>query len=635
MKNCEKHYKKMTMFWSLVCLCVSDTIIGINDDGSQINCSFSVPFTNRVDPLSFVSSVNMAIENLAISDIYSNNNGGCFHFLNPGWLSPLINVKNMSFRSVNSSVYGGALYFNMVRRFEIIDTSFSMVNASFGGAFVVFNTSMVTIRNIDVVDTKAVNGPGGAAVLENINNTEIIDSRFINGFAKDLGGFIYSKNTSFANIQNSTFSDGNANDGGSLHMNGISVLINSSLIENSRTKYIGGAMFVSGTNFSSTNTRFVNNTALTNGGAIASENFHFHSSGSLFERCSGQNGGAIYHSPIVRITTFIADCNFISCRSSSSGGAIYIRFTNNDYQSRITDSSFYNCTSSGNGGAIYLEASSYTAVILISKVCASQCLINTNANGIFCYSRSSSTSRAALTVETTSVVECGKINTGYACWHMENAVHSFNSLNCSKNTCYSYTAYYSNSHMLSIQFSMLSDNNASSGSIFYMITKSSALSTTLFSNIINNRGTNIHEGNNPNNAISHQNCLFMYNTGTLFSYSSSYPFVRSCYIFHTSGFGNYNNENSIIGSTSSQLITMNLLATFFCPKDESIMGQDIPCPTIPPAPTPINWELHGVNSLPPSPTECSIITNGGMIEMHSFARVLHFLFLSLISFMII
>lgn len=96
------------------------------------------------------------------------------------------------------------------------------------------------------------------------------------------------------------------------------------------------ALFFSGSDASFTNCRFLN--------------------------MRGQRGGAIY---AAKTTLFVGHCIFVNCQAQVNGGAIYIRESNERFESEVANSCFVRTHAGVNGSAIY----SYLSHLSLNQNC--------------------------------------------------------------------------------------------------------------------------------------------------------------------------------------------------------------------------------------------------------------------------
>jgi predicted outer membrane repeat protein len=217
----------------------------------------------------------------------------------------------------------------------IFDASGYTTNSS-GGAILINSGSTVTLTNCSIINSKS-NGSGGA-IYGNGNLT--------------LNNCVISNNYSY-------------DEGGAIRiLSGGNLTVTDSVFENntSGSYCSGGAIDITNSSFSCSNTNFVGNIASMYGGAI-----YFNSSSSYIltiTDCtfsnntskSGYSGGAIYCYGILNCSgsTFTQNSTY-----SSNGGAIFFE---GNFDSTIINNTFAS-NFSYNGGAIFFESQTNTLTI--------------------------------------------------------------------------------------------------------------------------------------------------------------------------------------------------------------------------------------------------------------------------------
>jgi len=250
----------------------------------------------------------------------------------------------------NFAVNGGAIY-NNSGSITIENSSFTNNKAtSTGGA--IFNEAVMTISGNSTFSGNISDVMGGA--ITNSNILTLVDVTIKDNRAGAYGGAMY--NNYSADITNTNFIGNSAVEGGGAIINygGLDIK-DSTFIGNIQTgtHYGGGAIFNYGGTNSLTNTTFKGNSAdLNNGGAI------FNDSGcqttikdSTFggtitgEGNSAINGGAIYNASGL---VSVENTKFINNKASTDGGAIF-----NSANTNLLASTFSGNSATSNGGAIF------------------------------------------------------------------------------------------------------------------------------------------------------------------------------------------------------------------------------------------------------------------------------------------
>ncbi|MBQ6219160.1 MAG: hypothetical protein IJJ47_05460 [Methanosphaera sp.] len=258
-------------------------------------------------------------------------------------------VENSSFSS-NYAYYGGAIYNSGSSNLTLVSTKFNSNKAIFNtytglGGAIMIGTGRASFNNLTFTSNSA--NDGGAIYLKNRNNFTIKKSYFANNSAVSYGGAISASGSiSEVTIINSTFISNSARNGASY------IATNYSITTNIR------------------NSKFSNNIAEKNGGAIFNnyENNKFIIRLSTFnENYAKAHGGAFANTHQDSIINII-NSNFTSNKASYKGGAILN--TGNRSKIHITGSIFdsnYICelkngNEYGAGGAIYLGGQSINLI---------------------------------------------------------------------------------------------------------------------------------------------------------------------------------------------------------------------------------------------------------------------------------
>ena len=184
---------------------------------------------------------------------------------------------------------------------------------------------------------------GASVTLKNI--------KLINGKTTDNGGAIYSQGT--ISIENCTFINNNAKDGGAIYLHNLPGLLTKLNFTDNHATHDGGAIYYHpdaavGDEDGLTNSVFIGNTAGDEGGAL----YLYGNNGNMrnvnFTRnIAANDGGAIM---IIGANWRVYDSTFNNNNATARrGGAIYLE---NSKGSTVSNSKFYNNTAGTNGGAI-------------------------------------------------------------------------------------------------------------------------------------------------------------------------------------------------------------------------------------------------------------------------------------------
>lgn len=75
----------------------------------------------------------------------------------------------------------------------------------------------------------------------------------------------------------------------------------------------------------------------------------------IFSDMTNDRGGCIYAR---KTTLYVNKCVFVNCKARQSGGAIYVRESNEKFNSEISNNVFHSCSAAVNGSSVYIYMSS-------------------------------------------------------------------------------------------------------------------------------------------------------------------------------------------------------------------------------------------------------------------------------------
>jgi hypothetical protein len=290
------------------------------------------------------------------------------------------------------------------------------------------------------------------------------------------------------------------------------------------------------------------------------------------------NGGALYCSTSVQYL-LVESTFFFSCKTSSTGGAIY----------------FYN---TNNGQSV------------LHEVCGYDCCTTSNSDGQFSYVYVQNIASSKNYVNYSSVTRCVNENSSphYTLYHDNGQIY-FPSVNISNNKCYSRSGIYccpsSDSNYVTCSFThtTFADNNAT-GCTCIKVDKYNAKYEMKSCNILRNtqvslgsEGTFFAYGNLPI-----ENCCILENKATYIFYvysSSSTITLTNCTVDSTSNCGSFTIQSTV---TKSFIHALNHLSTRNCHSGYDSAGTLTP---ITPISSSSNKQIHcrtcGYNLYQPSP----------------------------------
>lgn len=267
-------------------------------------------------------------------------------------------INNARFSKNTATDIGGAIY-NNNSNIKISKSTFNNNNTEAGGgAIFSFIDKEIANRSITISNSSFIGNSSevnGGAIYSNMTDLTLSETSFIGNSAKKWGGAMFSDICAHT-ITNATFSENSALDGGAMYNRTGLDFKNTYLLKINKSK-------------------FANNTASENGGAIYNTNYAYPilKDVSFTENKAEKFGGAIFNngwsSPLIDKAIFTK--NF----AKASGGAIYNESTGGEYFSpegiyykifpAISNSQFIKNSTDNNGGAIYNENSKLNLINLV------------------------------------------------------------------------------------------------------------------------------------------------------------------------------------------------------------------------------------------------------------------------------
>ena len=312
----------------------------------------------------------------------------------------------------------------------------------------IYNKNKLNIQNSKFIDsninttvTRAlglIDNDGGTLTIENtiFDNNSLIEttsSSNANGLIYNMGTLILTN----VNVTNNFMK--NPNYGLIRGYTNSQITVNNCIFENNTVEFEGsktaegGVIYISAGSATISNSKFINNTGATTGGAISSSvavtfiNNTFErntasshggamkfASSSIFINNTfkyneaGENGGALYGSSVTiqSSTSYPFTGNVFIGNKAKNGGAIYSGTIGSATSSSVTtvkNNTFINNTASENGGAIYTGSSA-------ARLSNSVFIGNAAKLGSVLYSSSTSTSYTGKSVVEYSIIDNNIIN---------------------------------------------------------------------------------------------------------------------------------------------------------------------------------------------------------------------------------
>ena len=256
----------------------------------------------------------------------------------------------------------------------------------------------------------------------------------------------------------------------------------------------------------------------------------------------------------------IDGCSFSGISNTNDGGVVLIR---NDYSLQVKNTMFFNI-SAGKGGAIFHESNGNCNV---SNVCGS----NVRAQNNYHFSLIKLNNGNAVNgFQMVSFTYCSRNSEGSFTVLFQYGHHAFLNCNASENMVqYDGVAKFDEFQSLDAGFCTFYGNHYSGNNNHNLVVKSSIPSIVVIrkSNFISNKGGSINyvaffEWNSAKYFIE---CIFVGNTGYLFSVSGGGLTLTSCVIDHAG----FSSSASIITSscvfTSTPSYSLTHFITYYCP----------------------------------------------------------------------
>ena len=314
-------------------------------NGNVTNCTFTNNKAAKNGGAIFIYMGNTEITgcNFTYNSLNSTGYGGAVYFETSGKVENCNFIKNTALLEGTSRSAGGAIYFKSGAESYVTTCNFTGNIADIGGAVNFEYKSHLT--NCNFVNNAA--GHSGAAVCIDAVIGEISNCTFINNKADGPGGAIYIDNN--AEFTNCKFINNTAYNGGAIQFMGEGKVTDCTFSNNTAKNYGGAIRFYNGNHFKTYNVincNFTNNTAKQEGGALYFEYNGNVTNCTFTNNKATNNGGAAYF----RTDGEVNDCTFVNNNATSSGGALYF----------LTNSSVANCNFTGNtavnGGAVFFSS---------------------------------------------------------------------------------------------------------------------------------------------------------------------------------------------------------------------------------------------------------------------------------------
>jgi hypothetical protein len=281
-----------------------------------------------------------------------------------------VSIENCNFtNNGNNLIWGGAIHVQQNRHdINITNSYFENNSAEVGGCIRSENGAYdINFANTTFIGNKATAHGGVGCLFGNQNNkiSSFDNCYFENNTAPSSGAVHFHSGNSVVNnctfVGNKAQGHGNEDEEGYagalglVYTNANGVTINNSKFYNNTASRDGGAVQIigGGSNAKIFNSEFENNTA-TYGGAVSVVGSNTQITNSTFKNndanttSAAEGGGAVY---IAGSGTNITGSTFANNTAAEEGGAVFVRGTN----TRIVNSTLADNTAGDDGGAIYWE----------------------------------------------------------------------------------------------------------------------------------------------------------------------------------------------------------------------------------------------------------------------------------------
>jgi predicted outer membrane repeat protein len=278
-------------------------------------------------------------------------------------------------------------------------------------------------------------------------------------------------------------------------------------------------------------------------------------------------------------SVYVSNCLFISCTSSSQGGAIYC--TSVSYFV-VESSSFFSCTTSNQqGGAIYFYYGSGQCVLY--EVCGYNCYSTYTTNPHYQFARVIVNNAVSSKnyVNYSSIVRCVNVRTdSYCILGHSNGKICCSSVNMSMNKCQYYAGIscwpYSDSNnvICSLTYSSFSDNIANGDKCIWLESGGSKFEIKSCNILRNSQVSSPYGIIYTNGNLMIEDSCILENTATYIFYANSYTITLSnCTVDSTSKYGNVVIQNTV---TKSFILGLNHMSTQNCHSKYDSAGTLIP-----------------------------------------------------------
>ena len=268
-----------------------------------------------------------------------------------------VNITNSEFEKCMvtqgneaNQIYGGGSIFLLGNYSNILNCSFQRSNAKEGGVIYVQGNN-ANLKGIVTDFTYALDG--GAFYIKGANATISESSITRTNATKNYGGSIYVEGVNTViNTTNFTMNFAKTN-GGSIYVKGVNATIDSSYFLRNNATVNGGAIYVEGDSTHILNSKVSQSHANENGGGIEVSGKDAYIYGTDIMMTSSKYGGAIY---VSGYNATIEKSRFNMTSAAQHGGAIYISGKN----ALINNSNISMSNASYSGGAVYIQGLSAT-----------------------------------------------------------------------------------------------------------------------------------------------------------------------------------------------------------------------------------------------------------------------------------
>ena len=310
---------------------------------SKLNSNITIISSNFVENHATLESPNIGY--------CGNAGGGALYAENVKAIS-LID-SHFTDNSASAILSGGAIcvHGSKTLTFTISNCQLNNNTAGYGGAVTVISVTTVTVSRSKFNDNSA-NGSGGAVIVRSVTTVTVSRSKFNDNSAENDGGAFNMQHVNKVYITESQFKENRSNRGGALRFYSIfhirCIIAKSNFSSNIAHKD-GGVLYLQNDrdkDIEITESKFINNQAIRNGGIIKMDGGNLNIIDSEFKLNRAGESGGILQTEYGNINM---TKSFFNSNSAKLGGALHYSHATVTLQ----DIQFFNNSATIHGGVFY------------------------------------------------------------------------------------------------------------------------------------------------------------------------------------------------------------------------------------------------------------------------------------------